>query len=141
MDELIAVSLASGRFNLLLLGFFALVALALSAIGIYGVMSFSTAQRTHEVGVRLVLGAKRTDILGMVLRQGLSLAAAGIALGLAGALTLTRLLESFLFGITPADPLTYATICALLLSVALLACYVPARRATRVDLLNALRYE
>jgi len=120
---------------------FAGVALALAAVGVYGVVSYSTAQRTFDIGVRMALGAERRDIFGLVLRQSLRLVAAGLALGLAAALGLTRVLASFLYGTTPADPLTLASVCSLLIAVALLAGYVPARRAAGLDPLTALRAE
>lgn len=141
LDELLANSLAERRFNLALLGAFAGVALLLAAVGIYGVMSQVTNERTHEMGVRLALGATTGDVLRMVLREGGTLAIAGTGLGVAGALGLTGALRTMLFEITPADPVTYAGGIALLLSVALFACYIPARRATRIDPVTALRGE
>jgi putative ABC transport system permease protein len=141
MAEVMARSFAERRFNMLLLGLFAAVALVLAAIGIYGVISYAVTQRTHEIGVRMALGARPGDVLGLVIRQGMQLALLGIGLGVAGAFGLTRWMASMLFGVTPSDPLTYAVIALLLAGVALLACYLPARRATRVDPLRALRYE
>ncbi|MFN2398636.1 MAG: ADOP family duplicated permease [Gemmatimonadaceae bacterium] len=141
LDELLANSLAERRFNLALLGGFAGVALLLAAVGIYGVMSQVTNERTHEMGVRLALGATTGDVLRMVLREGGALALAGTGIGVASALVLTGVLRTMLFEITPADPVTYAGGVALLLGVALFACYLPARRATRIDPVTALRGE
>jgi putative ABC transport system permease protein len=129
------------RFLAQLMGAYAALALLLAAVGIYGVMSYSVAQRTHEIGVRMALGAQRFDVLGMVLRRGLVLTAIGLVIGVGGALALGRLVQSLLFSISASDPLTLALGAALLLVVALLASYLPARRATRVDPLVALRYE
>ncbi len=141
MDQLISDSVADRRFQLLLFGIFAVLALGLAAVGIYGVISLLTAQRTREIGVRMALGAQREDILGLVLKQGMVLAVLGLALGMAGSVGLTRFLSSFLFGVTPTDPLTFAVVTLVLAVVALLACYVPARRAMRVNPMTALRYE
>jgi putative ABC transport system permease protein len=134
-------TLANRRLSLLLLGAFAALAVALAAMGIYGVISYSTAQRTQEIGIRMALGAQRSQVAGMIVGEGLRMALAGVAAGLALALLLMRLLAKMLFGVGAADPLTFAGVIALLLSVALAACYLPARRATRVDPLVALRYE
>jgi putative ABC transport system permease protein len=141
MDELIAVSLAQQRFNMLLLGLFAALALILAAVGIYGAMAFAVKQRTHEIGIRSALGAQRSDVLRLVLREGAKIALFGIAAGVAGALALTRLMASLLFEVKPTDPATFAGVAVLLALVALAACYIPARRAMRVDPMVALRYE
>ncbi|HVS81353.1 MAG TPA: ABC transporter permease [Pyrinomonadaceae bacterium] len=141
MDQLVQAGVVQQRFYTIMLGIFASVALALGAIGIYGVISFSVGQRTKEIGIRMALGARGLDILRLVFRDGLGLTLIGIALGLAGALALTRVLTSLLFEVSTTDPLTFTLVALMLLSVALLACYVPARRATRVDPLVALRYE
>ena len=141
LDEYMSGELVNPRFNTVLLGTFAGVAFSLALIGIYSVVSFSVSQRTHEFGVRMALGAKAGDISRMMLGKGMALTLMGVALGLAGALALTRFLESILFGVTPTDPLTFATVAAAVVAVSLLACYVPARRATRVDPMVALRHE
>jgi predicted permease len=141
MGQIIARSLADRRFALELLGIFAAVALLLAAIGIYGVMAYSFSQRTHEVGIRIALGAQRIDILRMALSEGMQIVAIGLATGLAGAAIMTRLFRSMLFNVAPADPITFATAAAILAAVALMACYIPAQRATQVDPLAALREE
>ncbi|MEW6210958.1 MAG: ABC transporter permease [Acidobacteriota bacterium] len=141
MEQLISTTLASRRFNLMVIGTFAIAALLLAAIGIYGVMSFSTTQRTHEIGVRMALGAESGDMIRLVLRQGMMLVLAGISIGLIAALALTRFISSFLFEVSAFDPATFAGVSALLTTVALAACYIPARRAARVDPMIALRYE
>jgi putative ABC transport system permease protein len=141
MDEVIGATTAPRRFNTLLLGVFAAVALLLAALGIYSVISYSITYRTQEIGIRMALGAQRPAILMMVLRTGMLLTLIGAALGLAGAVVLTRWMSSMLFGITASDPATYATVLLVSLGAALLACAIPARRATRVDPLVALRYE
>jgi putative ABC transport system permease protein len=141
MDQIRSVSLAFQRFLMLVMSIFAALALILAAIGTYGVMAYSIAQRTHEIGIRMALGARPGDVLRMVVGQGMTLAAIGLALGLAGALETTRLLASQLYGVKPSDPVVLAVVVALLGSVAFLACYIPARRAARVDPLVALRYE
>src|SRR5262249_10417581 len=134
-------SVATRRFTLLLLGLFALLALLLGAVGIYGVMAYTVTQRTHEIGVRLALGAQTGDVLKLVVRQGLALVFAGIALGLMGAFALTRLIASLLFKVSVTDPITFLSLPLLLAAVSLLACYMPARRATKVDPLIAIRHD
>jgi predicted permease len=141
MEDVLSDSIARQRFSTLLLGIFAALALALAAVGIYGVMSYTVAQRTREIGIRMALGAQAGSVLRLMLRQGLKLASAGVVLGLAGALLLTRLMSSMLFGVSATDPLTLVTISLVLVGVALLACYIPARRAAKVDPLSALRYQ
>jgi putative ABC transport system permease protein len=141
MDERVADSLGSRRFAVTLLGVFAAMAMLLAAIGIYGVVSYSVAQRTQEIGVRVALGAGRRAIFGMVLGQALRLAAAGVIAGVAAAAALARLVASQLFQTSEFDPLTFAAMAAVLVAVALAASYIPARRATRVDPMVALRYE
>ncbi len=139
MEQIISTSLAQRRLTLLLLGVFALTALALAAVGIYGVMSYSMERRRNEIGVRMALGARGRDVLAMILRQGMKQVLLGVALGLFGAFWLTGLLKGLLFGVRPTDPLTFAAVASLLVAVALLASYIPARRATKVDPLEALR--
>lgn len=141
VEQLVAVSLAPRRFSLVLLGVFATIALVLAVVGLYGVISFSAAQRTREIGVRMALGARFADIRRLVVFEGLWLAAIGIGIGLAAALVATRFLESLLFGVTPSDPITLGLVAVLLFGVALLASYLPARRAARIDPLTALRVE
>jgi ABC-type antimicrobial peptide transport system permease subunit len=141
MDERVADSLGSRRFAVTLLGVFAAMAMLLAAIGIYGVVSYSVAQRTQEIGVRVALGAGRGAIFGMVLGQALRLAAAGVIAGVAAGAALARLVASQLFQTSEFDPLTFAAMAAVLVAVAVAASYIPARRATRVDPMVALRYE
>ncbi len=141
LEGALAESIAPRRFNLLLLGTFAVSAVLLALIGIYGVMSYAVTQRTHEIGVRVALGARRAAIVRMVVRQGMSVALAGIAAGVAAALGLTRLMATMLFDVRPNDPLIFAAVATILTAAALAACCVPAIRASRVDPLVALRYE
>ncbi len=141
MTEVMSASIAGQRFNLTLMSVFAITALLLSAVGIYGVIAFSVTQRSHEIGVRIALGAQTGDVLRLIVGQGLKLVLIGIGLGLLGAFAITRLMQSLLFGVSATDPATFAALAALLAGVALLASYVPARRATRVDPMVSLRYE
>jgi predicted permease len=140
LDETVSSSLAVRRFSMQMLALFAVTALLLAALGIYGVISYMVSERTHEIGVRLALGADRGDVVRMVVRQGLGIAVAGAAIGLAGALIVSRALAGLLYGVSPTDPLTFGAVTAALTTVALIACYVPARRAIRVEPAIALRY-
>ena len=141
LNTLVNDSMSQPRFSVLLLGSFGVLALLLASIGMYGVVSYSVLQRTQEIGIRMALGAQRRKVFGMVLGQGARLAGFGIAIGLVAALSVTRLMANFLYGVRPTDPLTFAGVSLLLLGIALLACYLPARRATRVDPMVALKYE
>jgi putative ABC transport system permease protein len=141
MEQVRSAAVAMRQFNMTLLSIFAALALVLAAIGIYGVITYSVAQRTHEIGVRMALGAKHGDVIRLVLRQGMVLAGLGVGLGTAGALALTRLLESYLYRVRPTDPIAFSSTALLLVAVAMLASYVPAWRATRVDPMVVLRHE
>jgi ABC-type antimicrobial peptide transport system permease subunit len=141
MQEVYDQSVAQTSFTLVMLGIAGTMALTLGIIGIYGVMSYTVSQRKREIGIRLALGAQGGDVLKIVLRQGTKLALVGVGIGIAAALALTRLMTNLLFGVTAHDPLTFVAVAALLILVALLACYIPARRATLVDPIVALRYE
>jgi putative ABC transport system permease protein len=141
MEDYLALDLGRARFQTVLLGFFAAVALLLTAVGLYGVIAFAVAQRTHEIGIRVALGASRRDVLSMVLTRGIALTLAGIVIGVSTAAALSRLIQSLLYETPPLDPLTYFVVCIVLSAVALLASYIPARRATRVDPMAALRQD
>jgi putative ABC transport system permease protein len=141
MDELLAGTLSRSRFTMLVLGVFAALALILACVGIYGVIAYSVTQRTQEFGIRMALGANRSDVFRLVLSQGTRLTLLGIGLGIVAALVVTRLMATLLYGVSATDPLTFTAVALLLAVVALAACYIPARRATRVDPIVALRYE
>ena len=141
LTQVVEESMASSRFNMILMSIFAGVALMMASIGLYGVISYSVSQRTHEIGIRMALGASRSSVLSLVLRNGMTLALTGVALGAGAAFGLTRLMASLLYGASPTDPLTFIVISPILIGVALVACFVPAHRATRVDPMIALRYE
>jgi putative ABC transport system permease protein len=133
MDDVVANSLGTRRVSMQLFTVFAGAALLLAGLGIYGVLAYSVTQRTQEIGIRMALGAQKSDVLGLVIRQGMTLALIGVGVGLAGAFALTRLIANLLFGVAATDPLTFLAIPLLLLLVALVACYLPARRAARLD--------
>ncbi len=141
LEEILGASLAARRFQMLLLGIFAATALIMAAIGVYAVMAEVVVQRLHEIGIRMALGARPQDVLILVVRRGMRMTLAGLAIGLAGALALTRWMSSLLFGVSPTDPLTFAGVALILTGVSLLACYIPARRASRLDPLTAVRHE
>jgi putative ABC transport system permease protein len=141
MDDSVSASLSPERFTMLLLGSFAGLALLLAVVGIYSVMSYSVSRRTNEIGIRVALGASRGDVLLLVVRQAMLLALIGSAIGIAGALALSRLMANQLYGVRPTDPVTFITVAALLMFVSLAASYFPARRAMRVEPMAALRYE
>jgi putative ABC transport system permease protein len=141
MEAVVSDSVARQRFSMLLLGVFAVLALVLAAVGIYGVMSYSVVQRTREIGIRMALGAQRRDVLKMTVGQGLKLVGIGVAIGLAAAVILTRVMSTLLFGVSATDPTTFVSISVVLIAVAVLASYIPALRATRIDPMLALRYE
>jgi predicted permease len=141
MSEVYAASLGARRFNVMLIGFFGITALLLATAGVFGVMAYSVSRRTREIGVRIALGAGSGDALRMILGQGMRTIAIGVVIGIAGSLALTRTVESLLFGVTATDPLTFGSVTLLLVGAALLACYIPARRATKVDPMVALRSE
>ena len=141
MEDTLANAVAQERFASVLLAIFAAIAVFIASLGVYGVLSYLVAQRTHEVGVRMALGASRADVVGMVVRQGAAMAAAGLALGVAGALAVSRLLEGLLFGVTPTDPVAYVVVVATLGIAALAACVLPAQRAARIDPIVSLRGE
>jgi putative ABC transport system permease protein len=141
MDQQLADSTSRLRFSAVLLGVFAALALVLAAIGLYGVVAYSVAARTREIGIRLALGAKREDVFKLVIGDGLLLSLAGLLIGIPSALAATRVLSSFLYNTQPGDPLTFAAVSLVLMVVALIAAYVPARRAMKVDPMVALRYE
>jgi predicted permease len=141
MEEIVANSIAKQRLTMILLSAFSALALVLSAVGIYGVISYLTGQRTHEIGIRVALGASANDVLRMVLGEGMRITLIGVGIGIVAALGLTRLIAKIIFGVGANDPLTFCGVAILLTGVALLACYIPARRAMRVDPIIALRYE
>jgi putative ABC transport system permease protein len=141
MDDLMAVSVAQQRFNMLLLGIFAALALTLAGVGIYGVIAYRVNQRTHDIGVYIALGAQHRDVLHLIMKDGIQLTLLGIVLGLVGAVALTRLMVSLLFEVKPTDPATLIAVALLLAAAALLACYIPARRALSIQPITALRCE
>jgi predicted permease len=141
MEEIVSNSIAKQRLTMILLSVFSALALVLSAVGIYGVISYLTGQRTHEIGIRVALGASTSDVLRMILGEGMRITLIGVGIGVAAALALTRLIANVIYGVSAYDPLTFFGVAILLIGVALLACYLPAKRAMRVDPIIALRYE
>jgi ABC-type antimicrobial peptide transport system permease subunit len=141
MDQITAESVASQRFTVILLGLFATIALLLSTVGVYGVVSYLVSQRTREVGLRMALGAQSSDVLKLIMGHGTKLELAGIAIGLPSAIVLARLPSRFLFGVSPSDPVTIVSVVAITSAAGIAACYVPARRAMRIEPMNALKYE
>jgi putative ABC transport system permease protein len=141
MEEIVSNSIAKQRLTMILLSVFSALALVLSAVGIYGVISYLTGQRTHEIGIRVALGASTSDVLRMILGEGMRITLVGVGIGVAAALALTRLIANVIYGVSAYDPLTFFGVAILLIGVALLACYLPAKRAMRVDPIIALRYE
>ncbi|MBV8136167.1 MAG: FtsX-like permease family protein, partial [Deltaproteobacteria bacterium] len=141
LDGIISDSLAARRFSMILLGIFAALALVLACVGIFGVISYLVGQHTHEIGIRIALGGQRRDVLRLILGRGVQMALIGVTVGIAGSLVLTRLMAKLLFGVSAYDPLTFLAVATLLILVALAACYIPARRAMRVDPIVALRHE
>jgi len=139
LRDIVSMSVARPRFYMSLIASFAIIALVLAAVGIYGVISYTVSQRSRELGIRIALGASGTNVMAHVLRPGLALAASGVGIGIVASLALTRLIASLLFGVTPVDPVTFGAVAAVLLGVAVAACAVPARRASRVDPLVAMR--
>jgi ABC-type antimicrobial peptide transport system permease subunit len=141
LNEVVSASLAQRRFLMEMVALFALTALLLAGLGIYGVISYAVGERTHEIGIRLALGAQKGEVMKLIMREGLRLAVTGAAAGLVCALIVSRLMAGLLYGVRPTDPLTFAVVAILLMGVAVLACYIPARRAMKVDPMVALRYE